>query len=121
MGRTDAWSTAWRVAVGLVLAWALLGGSAASAATEGSSLVTVIDNSRGSAPVQAGPLLGSASLVRLDSLLEIDRTANQQNGQGTAGSDHDGTGALVGDLLGTSPTGATGLPGPAGVREGGRR
>ncbi|GAA2828902.1 hypothetical protein RMN57_03455 [Kitasatospora sp. CM 4170] len=102
------------MAVGLLLGWSLLG-AATAAAAEGGSLVTVIDNSRGNAPVQAGPLLGTASLVRLDSLLEIDRTANQQNGQGTAGSDHDGTGALVGDLHGTTPTGATGPP------EGGRR
>ncbi|MBT2472145.1 hypothetical protein J7E97_30875 [Streptomyces sp. ISL-66] len=48
-------------------------GAAAPPATAGESFITVIDNSHA------------------DSVLEVDRTANLQNGSGTAGSDHDGS------------------------------
>lgn len=68
-------------ALGLAGACALLAG-AASPAAAGGGLVTVVDNSNA------------------DSWLEIDRTANLQNGSGSAGSDHDGAGSLVGGLLG---------------------
>ncbi|MER6298205.1 hypothetical protein ABT247_01360 [Kitasatospora sp. NPDC001539] len=61
----------------------------------GGGLITVIDNSNA------------------DSWLEVDRTANLQNGSGSAGSDHDGAGSLVGGLLG--PTAAAG-PSPRPVR-----
>nr|WP_307853513.1 hypothetical protein [Kitasatospora sp. RG8] len=86
-----------RLAVaGLAGAWAALGGVAPPAAAEG-GLITVIDNSH------ADSLIRADSLVQADSLLEVDRTANLQTGKGTAGSDHDGTGALVGDLLLAAP------------------
>ncbi|MEU1284074.1 hypothetical protein [Kitasatospora sp. NPDC005856] len=68
-------------ALGLAGACALLAG-AASPAAAGGSLITVVDNSHA------------------DSWLEVDRTANLQNGSGSAGSDHDGAGSLVGGLLG---------------------
>ncbi|WP_406193436.1 hypothetical protein OH807_02765 [Kitasatospora sp. NBC_01560] len=77
-------------ALGLAAAWALFGGTVPPAAAEG-SLITVIDNSH------------SGALIQADSLLEIDRTANLQSGWGSAGSDHDGTGVLVGGLLGVTP------------------
>lgn len=54
------------------VAAAMLGAGAAPAAASG-SLITVIDNSHA------------------DSWLEVDRTANVQTGEGTAGSDHDGS------------------------------
>ncbi|WP_316527475.1 hypothetical protein [Kitasatospora brasiliensis] len=68
-------------ALGLAGACALLAGAATPAAA-GGSLLTVVDNSNA------------------ESWLEIDRTANVQNGSGSAGSDHDGAGSLVGGLLG---------------------
>ncbi|MFJ7910945.1 hypothetical protein [Kitasatospora sp. NPDC096204] len=68
-------------ALGLAGACALLAG-AASPAAAGGGLITVVDNSHA------------------DSWLEVDRTANLQNGSGSAGSDHDGAGSLVGGLLG---------------------
>lgn len=50
------------------------------------SLVTVLDNSHA------------------DSVLEIDRSANLQNGSGTAGSDHDGSAVdVVQALIDTRP------------------
>jgi len=62
-----------RLRTATVLAAALLGAATAPAVAEG-SLITVIDNSRA------------------DSILEVDRTANvQQGSSGTAGSDHDGS------------------------------
>ncbi|MFJ6619723.1 hypothetical protein ACIQOW_19370 [Kitasatospora sp. NPDC091335] len=67
--------------LGLAGACALLAGAATPAAA-GGGLITVVDNSNA------------------DSWLEIDRTANLQNGSGSAGSDHDGAGSLVGGLLG---------------------
>ncbi|MEU9146073.1 hypothetical protein [Streptomyces sp. NPDC048349] len=60
-----------RIRAAACLAVAFLGGGAAPAAASG-SLITVIDNSH------------------LDSVVEVDRTANVQSGSGTAGSDHDG-------------------------------
>ncbi|MEU9040690.1 MULTISPECIES: hypothetical protein [unclassified Kitasatospora] len=67
-------------ALGLAGACAVLAGGVAPAAV--GSLITVVDNSHA------------------DSWLEIDRTANVQNGSGSAGSDHDGAGSLVGGVLG---------------------
>ncbi|WP_405626800.1 hypothetical protein OG933_11140 [Streptomyces sp. NBC_00016] len=62
-----------RLSTATVLAAALLGAAMAPAVAEG-SLITVIDNSHA------------------DSILEVDRTANvQQGSSGTAGSDHDGS------------------------------
>ncbi|MFI1650911.1 hypothetical protein ACH4XT_28760 [Streptomyces avidinii] len=61
------------------LAVTLVSGGAAPAVASG-SLITVIDNSHA------------------DSVLEIDRAANVQNGSGTAGSDHDGSAV---DMLAT--------------------
>ncbi|MEU9309168.1 hypothetical protein [Streptomyces sp. NPDC048256] len=62
-----------RLRTATVLAAVLLGASTAPAVAEG-SLITVIDNSHA------------------DSILEVDRTANvQQGSSGTAGSDHDGS------------------------------
>ncbi|MFD7934259.1 hypothetical protein ACWGA9_25905 [Streptomyces sp. NPDC054950] len=62
-----------RLRTATVLAAALLGAATAPAVAEG-SLITVIDNSHA------------------DSILEVDRTANvQQGSSGTAGSDHDGS------------------------------
>ncbi|MET8167722.1 hypothetical protein ACIRPU_10890 [Streptomyces sp. NPDC102259] len=56
-----------------ILAAVLLGAAATPAVAEG-SLITVIDNSHA------------------DSILEVDRAANvQQGSSGTAGSDHDGS------------------------------
>jgi len=52
---------------------ALLAGAASPAAADTGSLITVLDNSHA------------------DSILEVDRTANVQNGSGTAGSDHEGS------------------------------
>ncbi|MER7773366.1 hypothetical protein [Kitasatospora sp. NPDC096140] len=66
--------------VGLTGVGALFAGGAVPAAAD--SLITVVDNSHA------------------DSWLEVDRTANLQNGSGSAGSDHDGAGSLVGGLLG---------------------
>ncbi|MFB7620344.1 hypothetical protein [Kitasatospora sp. NPDC056181] len=92
-----------RLAVaGLAGAWAALGGVAPPAAAEG-GLITVIDNSHADSLIRADSLIQADSLVQADSLLEVDRTANLQTGKGTAGSDHDGTGALVGDLLLAAP------------------
>ncbi|MGW7259062.1 hypothetical protein [Streptomyces sp. NPDC054834] len=56
-----------------VIAAAVLGAAAGPAAANGSSLVTVIDNSQA------------------DSIVEVDRTNNVSTGSGTAGSDHDGS------------------------------
>ncbi|QJT04860.1 hypothetical protein G9272_34935 [Streptomyces asoensis] len=62
-----------RLRTATVLAAALLGAATAPAVAEG-SLITVIDNSHA------------------DSILEVDRAANvQQGSSGTAGSDHDGS------------------------------
>ncbi|WP_327185700.1 hypothetical protein [Streptomyces sp. NBC_01334] len=62
-----------RLGKATVLVAALLGAAAAPAVAEG-SLITVIDNSHA------------------DSILEVDRAANvQQGSSGTAGSDHDGS------------------------------
>ncbi|MEV5898462.1 hypothetical protein OG613_34330 [Streptomyces sp. NBC_00015] len=62
-----------RLRTATVLAAALLGAATVPAVAEG-SLITVIDNSHA------------------DSILEVDRTANvQQGSSGTAGSDHDGS------------------------------
>ncbi|MBW8798598.1 MAG: hypothetical protein JF597_35025 [Streptomyces sp.] len=61
-----------RLRAAVVVAAALLGGSAGPACA-GGSLITVLDNSHA------------------DSILEVDRTANVQAGRGTAGSDHDGS------------------------------
>jgi hypothetical protein len=61
-----------RLGRAVVLAAALLGATAAPAAA-GDSLITVLDNSHA------------------DSILEVDRTANIQQGSGTAGSDHEGS------------------------------
>ncbi|MGV9267927.1 hypothetical protein ACWDRR_25070 [Kitasatospora sp. NPDC003701] len=83
----------WRLAAGLLGAWALLG-AAASPAVAGGGLITVIDNSH------------ADSLVSTDSLLEIDKAGNLQTGQGTAGSDHGPANALVGTLLGIAPVSA---------------
>ncbi|WP_284581476.1 hypothetical protein [Streptomyces sp. 2P-4] len=47
--------------------------AAAAPALAGESLITVIDNSHA------------------DSIVEVDRSANLQNGSGTSGSDHDGS------------------------------
>ncbi|MGW2743132.1 hypothetical protein [Streptomyces sp. NPDC001450] len=74
-----------RLGAAAVIAAALLAAGAAPAVANGSSLITVIDNSQA------------------DSILEVDRTANVQTGKGTAGSDHDGSAvdaiqALLGDL-----------------------
>jgi hypothetical protein len=55
-----------------VLAAALLSATA-TPAVAGDSLITVLDNSHA------------------DSILEVDRTANIQQGSGTAGSDHEGS------------------------------
>ncbi|GAB7184838.1 hypothetical protein ATKI12_4669 [Kitasatospora sp. Ki12] len=74
-----------RVLVGTCACALLLMGGAVPAVA-GGSLITVVDNSNA------------------DSWLEIDRTANLQNGSGSAGSDHDGAGSLVGGLLGAAPS-----------------
>ncbi|MBK3527154.1 hypothetical protein JHN54_36945 [Streptomyces sp. MBT70] len=63
---------------------ALLGAGAAPAVAS-ESLITVIDNSEA------------------DSWLEVDRTANLQNGSGTAGSDHDGSAVDVVEALLAGP------------------
>ncbi|MFF2353271.1 hypothetical protein ACFVVL_26210 [Kitasatospora sp. NPDC058115] len=87
-------------AAGLAGAWAVLGcagateasaaasavaSPVAAAGAAGRSLVTVIDNSQA------------------DSIIEVDRTADLQIGRGAAGSDHDGSTALVTGLLGAAP------------------
>ncbi|MFJ5274226.1 hypothetical protein [Streptomyces sp. NPDC088358] len=61
-----------RLRTAAVLAVALLGAVAAPAAA-GDSFITVLDNSHA------------------DSILEVDRAANVQQGSGTAGSDHEGS------------------------------
>ncbi|MFD8133032.1 hypothetical protein [Streptomyces mirabilis] len=61
-----------RLRTAAVLSAALLG-AAATLAAAGDSLITVLDNSHA------------------DSILEVDRTANIQQGSGTAGSDHEGS------------------------------
>ncbi|WP_245172915.1 hypothetical protein [Streptomyces achromogenes] len=66
------------------VAAALLGAGAAPAVAS-DSLITVIDNSEA------------------DSWLEVDRTANLQNGSGTAGSDHDGSAVDVVEALLAGP------------------
>ncbi|MFF5436263.1 hypothetical protein [Streptomyces achromogenes] len=70
--------------VAAAVAAALLGAGAAPAVASG-SLITVIDNSEA------------------DSWLEVDRTANLQNGSGTAGSDHDGSAVDVVEALLAGP------------------
>ncbi|MFF7970940.1 hypothetical protein [Streptomyces sp. NPDC007905] len=74
-----------RLGAAAVLAVTLLGtgagAGAAPAVANGSSLITVIDNSQA------------------DSILEVDRTANLQTGSGTAGSDHDGSAVDVVEAL----------------------
>ncbi|MFE3500272.1 hypothetical protein ACFXPX_06165 [Kitasatospora sp. NPDC059146] len=77
--------------LGLTGACALLAVGAAPAAA-GGSLITVVDNSHA------------------DSWLEVDRTANLQQGGGSAGSDHDGAGSLVGGLDGSLTGGLTRSP-----------
>ncbi|GAA2729251.1 hypothetical protein [Streptomyces nogalater] len=67
-----------------VVAAAFLGAAAAPAVAS-ESLITVIDNSEA------------------DSWLEVDRTANLQNGSGTAGSDHDGSAVDVVEALLAGP------------------
>ncbi|MEV7600688.1 hypothetical protein AB0O91_25285 [Kitasatospora sp. NPDC089797] len=81
-------------ALGLAGACALLATGAAPAAA-GGTLITVVDNSGA------------------DSWLEVDRTANLPFGSGSAGSDHDGAGSLVGGLLGPAPSAAP-APAPGG-------
>ncbi|MFF2997099.1 hypothetical protein ACFVTC_21465 [Streptomyces sp. NPDC057950] len=61
-----------RLRTAALLAVALLGAAAAPAAA-GDSFLTVLDNSHA------------------DSVLEVDRAANVQQGSGTAGSDHEGS------------------------------
>ncbi|MEU7558543.1 hypothetical protein [Streptomyces eurythermus] len=60
-------------------------GAGAAPAVASESLITVIDNSEA------------------DSWLEVDRTANLQNGSGTAGSDHDGSAVDVVEALLAGP------------------
>ncbi|MEV4336708.1 hypothetical protein [Streptomyces sp. NPDC049590] len=60
-------------------------GAGATPAVASDSLITVIDNSEA------------------DSWLEVDRTANLQNGSGTAGSDHDGSAVDVVEALLAGP------------------
>ncbi|MED7952031.1 hypothetical protein PUR61_04360 [Streptomyces sp. BE20] len=72
-------------AAGLAGAWAALGCAVPAAAER--SLITVIDN------------------PRIDSIVEVDRTANLQTGRGSAGSDHDGGVVLATGLLGVPATG----------------
>jgi hypothetical protein len=82
-----------RLRTAAALAAALLGGAAAPAAADDApgtgggnrGLVTVVDNSHA------------------DSILEVDRTANLQNGSGTAGSDHDGSAVDAIEALGGAP------------------
>ncbi|CAL9413553.1 MULTISPECIES: hypothetical protein [Streptomyces] len=64
---------------------ATLLGAGAAQAVASESLITVIDNSEA------------------DSWLEVDRTANLQNGSGTAGSDHDGSAVDVVEALLAGP------------------
>ncbi|MFD8081350.1 hypothetical protein ACFV4F_06580 [Kitasatospora sp. NPDC059722] len=98
-------SARWRAgAAGLAGACALLAGGAPPAAAGG--LITVIDNSHA------------------DSWVEVDRTANVQQGGGSAGSDHDGAGAVVGGSViggalggGAVVDGVGALVGP-GMKEG---
>ncbi|KQX63331.1 MULTISPECIES: hypothetical protein [unclassified Streptomyces] len=73
----------------VLAAVALLGAAAAPAVAEG-SLITVIDNSHA------------------DSILEVDRAANvQQGSSGTAGSDHDGSAVdMMEALVGAPDRGA---------------
>lgn len=61
-----------RLRTAAALTVALLGGTAAPAVA-GDSFITVLDNSHA------------------DSILEVDRAANVQQGSGTAGSDHEGS------------------------------
>ncbi|MFE4550377.1 hypothetical protein [Streptomyces sp. NPDC056785] len=61
-----------RLRAAAALTVALLGGTAAPAVA-GDSFLTVLDNSHA------------------DSVLEVDRAANVQQGSGTAGSDHEGS------------------------------
>ncbi|MER6440648.1 MULTISPECIES: hypothetical protein [unclassified Streptomyces] len=61
-----------RLRAAAALTVALLGGTAAPAVA-GDSFITVLDNSHA------------------DSVLEVDRAANVQQGSGTAGSDHEGS------------------------------
>ncbi|MFD3538527.1 hypothetical protein ACFWUQ_03395 [Streptomyces sp. NPDC058662] len=71
--------TSARLRAAAYLAVTLIGGGAAPAAAA-ESLITVIDNSHA------------------DSVLEVDRAANVQQGSGTAGSDHEGSAV---DMLAT--------------------
>ncbi|MFJ4623957.1 hypothetical protein [Streptomyces sp. NPDC088812] len=68
-----------RTSAAACLTLALLGCAQPAGATD--SLITVLDNSHA------------------DSVLEVDRTANLQNGSGTAGSDHDGSAVDVVEAL----------------------
>ncbi|MEU3244659.1 hypothetical protein [Streptomyces sp. NPDC006875] len=61
-----------RLRAAAALTVALLGGTAAPAVA-GDGFITVLDNSHA------------------DSILEVDRAANVQQGSGTAGSDHEGS------------------------------
>ncbi|MFJ6695306.1 hypothetical protein ACIQM4_04440 [Streptomyces sp. NPDC091272] len=67
------------MAAATFLVFGLLG--CAQPACAADSLITVLDNSHA------------------DSVLEVDRTANLQNGKGTAGSDHDGSAVDVVEAL----------------------
>ncbi|GGT30917.1 MULTISPECIES: hypothetical protein [Streptomyces] len=63
-----------------------LAGAGAAPAAAGDSLITVIDNSHA------------------DSIVEVDRSANLQNGSGTSGSDHDGSAVdVLQALVGSAP------------------
>ncbi|MEU8950176.1 hypothetical protein [Streptomyces sp. NPDC048489] len=69
-----------RLRAAAALTVALLGGTAAPAVA-GDSFITVLDNSHA------------------DSILEVDRAANVQQGSGTAGSDHEGSAVDMVDAL----------------------
>ncbi|GAB7106412.1 hypothetical protein JCM4814A_47260 [Streptomyces phaeofaciens JCM 4814] len=74
-----------RLRTATTLAAALLG-AAAPPATAGGGLITVIDNSHA------------------DSVLEVDRAANiQQGSSGTAGSDHEGSAVDLMEALVAGP------------------
>ncbi|MFF0413997.1 hypothetical protein ACFYUY_26605 [Kitasatospora sp. NPDC004745] len=92
-GPAPPWAAALPVLA--ALGWAVSGSApaerAAPAPVAGSALITLVDNSHA------------------DSWVEIDRTADVQQGSGSAGSDQDGPGSLVGGLLGIVPNG--GVPG----------
>ncbi|MFE2579683.1 hypothetical protein, partial [Streptomyces sp. NPDC059378] len=76
-----------RLRTATALAAALLAAVTAPAAADG-SLITVLDNSHA------------------DSILEVDRSGNVQQGSGTAGSDHEGSAVdMVEALVGAQRTG----------------